>query len=565
MKKIAFFICCLWSFAVHGQIRKIQWASSLEYQHNQYEEDHYSGVQAIGPPDAFPPGHINRNAFRLSGVAEFGTVKLGFTRPHPVQQVIIIENNHPGRISQVKLIDELGLTYIIYEQAPQRIADKFRAMVLSVPRTDYNVKSIEISLNSIAAPGYSQIDAVGILENGDLSDVRNLLSGANFNVQQVFTLTAEKERLHPQINSRYTEAKPLVSHNGRELYFSRLFYPENVGGKSDQQDIYVSNFINGQWTEAKNIGVPLNDEFANGVCSISPDGNKLLLINGYLADGSITPGVSMSIKTAIGWGEPMKIDIKGFENHSEFQDYFLSADERVIIMAIENHKGYGDQDLFVSQKIGDKQYSAPISLGPVINTRHAEFAPFLSPDNTTLYFASDGHKGYGKSDIYKTKRLDNSWSSWTEPQNLGPAVNTASWEAYFSVTAAGDYAYFVSSEGSRKGEENIYRIPLLQDPSMVKPHSLLAFQGRIFDAVTHEPVSASIILPSKEQTPLVRTTSDKHTGNFLCYIPPDTAYTFTIKAAGYLTAVEQVSFGSSSGESRIYRNIFLISNYDKAY
>ena len=104
--------------------------------------------------------------------------------------------------------------------------------------------------------------------------------------------------------------------------FQDFFYPDNTGGKTDPQDIYVSKFINGQWTTAENIGYPLNDPYANGVCSISPDGNKLLVINGYDADGSISPGVSMTSRTAIGWGEPTKLNIYGFENFSEFQDFF---------------------------------------------------------------------------------------------------------------------------------------------------------------------------------------------------------------------------------------------------
>ena len=138
MKRLLFFIFCIWSFTAFGQIRKIQWASSLEYQFNQYQEIDYSGQQALGAPNAFPPGHINKNAFRLSGDSEFGTIKLGFYNPQQVEQVIIIENNLPGRIVQVKLIDEYGFNFIIYQQKPSKVSDKFRSMVLSVPRTDYN-------------------------------------------------------------------------------------------------------------------------------------------------------------------------------------------------------------------------------------------------------------------------------------------------------------------------------------------------------------------------------------------------------------------------------------------
>ena len=557
MRKLLFFCCFAWPVVASGQMRKIQWASSLEYQFNQYQDHNYSGLQAMGPPNAFPPGHINKNAFRLNRDSAFGTIKLGFACPKPARQIIIIENNDPGRITQVKLIDELGLSYIIYQQEAQKVDDDFRTMVLSLPKTEYNVKSIELNLNTIPAPGYSQVDAVGILEDGDLADVRNILSGANYNVQQVMTFTAKKENLHDLINTKFTEAKPLVSHDGNTLYFSRLFYPENIGGKTDPQDIYVSHYINDRWTSAENIGFPLNDQFANGVCSISPDGNKLLVINGYHPDGSITPGVSITIKTAIGWGEPSKLEIIGFENHSQFQDFFLSADERVMIMAVERGDGYGDQDLYVSLKIGRNRYSKPKNLGLSINTTKAEFAPFLSPDNTTLYFASDGHGGYGESDIFKSKRLDDSWKFWSAPTNLGPAVNTSSWDAYFSITASGDHAYFVSSEGSRKGQENIYRIPLIQDMIPQKSDLMLAFQGRIFDAETHRPIEANIVLENKNKTRPYKAISDNLTGNFLFYIPQENHYTFSVKAAGYFHFYQEVNLEPFSDEEKIYRNIYL--------
>jgi OOP family OmpA-OmpF porin len=557
MRNAILLFCCLWSFTVNGQIRKIQWASNLEYQYNQYQEDDYSGHQALGPPNAFPPGRINRNAFRLVSDAEFGTLNLGFATPQQVQQVVIIENNQPGRIAQIKLIDESGFNYIIYQQDPHKIIARFRSMVLSLPRTEYNVKSIEIKLNSIPARGYCQIDAVGILDRATVADVRNILSGANYNVQQVMTFTAKKENLTDKINSKFTEAKPLVSHDGKTLYFSRLFHPDNSGGRSDPQDIYVSKYINDQWTNAENIGFPLNDEFANGVCSISPDGNKLLVINGYQADGSVTPGVSISSRTANGWEAPRKLDIKDFVNFSKFQDFFLSADERVIILAIEGEGGFGDQDLYVSLKTGPDSYSTPVNLGLAINTSKAEFAPFLSPDNTTLYFASDGHGGYGQSDIFKTKRKDETWGSWTKPQNVGPAVNTSSWDAYFSITASGDYAYFASSVGNRNGAENIYRIPLLQDVTPELPTALLAFQGRTFDAHSKKPISATIILENTADHRAFRTSSDELTGNFLFYIPKKDSYEFIVKAPGYITFFEKANQESLEQEDKMHRDIYL--------
>lgn len=557
MKNAILLFCCMWSFSVFGQINKIQWASTLLYQYNQYQDVDYSGLQVLGSPNAFPPGRINTKAFRLASDSEFGTLTLGFATPQKVQQVIIIENNQPGRIVQIKLIDEAGFNYIIFQQEPHKISARFRSMVLSVPRTDYNVKSIEIKLNSIPAPGNCQIDAVGILDRASIADVRNILSGANYNVQQVLTFTAKKENLTDKINSKFTEAKPLVSHDGNTLYFSRLFHPDNTGGKSDPQDIYVSKYLNGQWTNAENMGFPLNDQFANGVCSISPDGNKLLVINGYHSDGSITPGVSISTRSTNGWGKPRRLDIQDYKNFSEFQDFFLSADERVIIMAVEGEGGFGDQDLYVSIKIGPESYSSPVNLGLAINTSKAEFAPFLSPDNTTLYFASEGHGGYGQSDIFKTKRKDETWKDWTKPENVGPAVNTSSWDAYFSITASGDYAYFASSEGNRNGSENIYRIPLLQDVTPELTTNLIAFQGRVFDTHTKEPINATVILENTNKEKPFKTSSDELTGNFLFYIPKSDAYEFMVKAPGYITFFEKTSLEPAEQKDKLYRNIYL--------
>ena len=174
-----------------------------------------------------------------------------------------------------------------------------------------------------------------------------------------------------------------------------------------------------------------------------------------------------------------------------------------------------------------------------------------------MYFASDGHGGYGQSDIFKTKRLDETWSNWTEPQNLGPAVNTSSWDAYFSITASGDYAYFVSSEGARNGQENIFRIPLLQDITPELPNPMVAFQGRTFDAYSNEPISANIILENVVKHKPFRATSDDLTGNFLFYIPKESDYEFTVKAPGYIAFFEQVSMEPFGEDDKIYRNIYL--------
>lgn len=514
---------------------KVQWSSQLVYQENAFQENVWSGHQVPGEPDAFPPGGLHKNAFRLRSRADIGRFVVGFSNPQHSSHVIIVENFLPGRIAQVKLIDEEGYAYVIYQNVASASPDNFRTLVLAFPRTLYKVKEVEVSLNTLAAPGNSQIDAVGICDCEDFSDIRTELRGANFNIHRQLTFVSARERMSEQINSKYSETKPLVSHDGKTLYFSRMFYPGNTGGREDPQDIYYSNLTDGAWSKAHNMGKPLNDAHSNGVCSVSPDGNSLLVINAYMPDGSIMPGVSLSRKTDEGWSMPEKVEIDEFYNLSEFQDFFLSPDGKVLIMALQRKDSYGDQDLYVSFKKGHNHYSKPRNIGRTLNTSSAEFSPFISQDQTTLYFASEGHGGFGESDIFFSYRLDSTWLNWSSPKNIGPAINTSSWDAYFSITNDGRYAYFVSSEGSRRDTESIYRIALLKDIHEKPGKVEIAFKGTVYDAQTRYPIPAMISIKGKNHDEVVRTVqSDEITGSFHVRLYESMVYEIDVQANGYI-------------------------------
>ncbi len=523
-----------------SQQSQIQWAGTAEYQFNNYHDEYFTGKETLGPPDAFPPGILNRRAFRLESDRSFGTLVVAYHQPQQIQHVIIVENYNPGRLIQVKLKDTEGKYHLVYQKSPEKIRRDFRTLVISMPKTTYKVSSIELNINCISAPGLYQIDAVGILDSEGMEVIHSELRGANFNIEQEITFSERKELLSEQINSKYTEVKPLVSHDGSTLYFSRLFSPENTYGTRDPQDIYFSKYLNGQWSRAYNIGSPLNDDLANGICSISPDGNTILVINGYEASGKVSPGVSMSTRSTSGWSDPVKIEIEDFVNKSPYQDFYISSDQQYLIMAIENRDGEGDQDLFISEKIGPNQYSKPRNMGAMINTSYAEFSPFLSLDGRNLYFASDGHGGYGQSDIFKTTRLDDTWQNWSKPQNMGAAVNTSSWDAYFSITSGGDYAYFVSSEGSRNEMENIFRIPLWRDTESHPTERFITFTGKVEDAKTGKSINSDISLQNVDNQYTYLSTSDKSSGEFSLYVPSGKSHNIQVKAPGYITYEEKV-------------------------
>lgn len=365
-----------------------------------------------------------------------------------------------------------------------------------------------------------------------------------------------KENLGPNINTKFDETKPIISPDGQIFYFARQNYPENYKGDKDPQDIYYSINSEGEWSHAVNIGEPLNDRHPNGVSSVAPDGNKLLVINAYHSTGLTMGGASISRKENNQWKKPEKINIQNFYNFSEYVDYYLSNDERSLLMTIEREDSEGDQDIYVSFRVDEFNWSEPISLGPVVNTPQAEFAPFLAADNKTLFFASEGHKGYGKSDIYYAKRLDNTWQNWSEPVNIGPEVNTAGFEGYYTIPASSDYAYFVSDNGSIDGSKDLYRVTL---PYKFRPEPVLMVKGHVYDKKDKGPLAASIILvdvDSKEEAGFAL--SNFNDGTYKIILPQGARYEFLAERPGYIGIVQYRDLTSINEYEELESNLGLV-------
>src|SRR5690606_837619 len=104
-----------------------------------------------------------------------------------------------------------------------------------------------------------------------------------------------------------------------------------------------------------------------------------------------------------------------------------------LLMAIEMKKGFGEKDIFVSFRNpkDPNSWTKPLNLGNIINTKAGEFGPFLAADDKTLYFVSSGHAGgYGDADVWMSKRLDDTWTNWSKPVNMGEKINTSGFDAY---------------------------------------------------------------------------------------------------------------------------------------
>lgn len=271
--------------------------------------------------------------------------------------------------------------------------------------------------------------------SADVTENIRLVADLNF--------SAEPVQLGNAINSGFDDIKPRITPCGNRMYFSRNFHPGNVSGNNDPEDIWYSDFDKNTetWSEPIHMSGVLNNAGPNYVNNISTTGDTIILGNQYLKKGKMRAGLSYSVNVHGQWSQPVNIDIMDYYNTSQHENTFVSLKKGVIISAIERAESIGDRDLFVSFWDGVKA-TIPVNMGPVINTDLEESSPFLASDNKTLYFASRGHNGYGGLDIWKTQRLDDSWTNWSTPENLGPAVNGPTDDEFFSITQCGNFALF---------------------------------------------------------------------------------------------------------------------------
>lgn len=372
----------------------------------------------------------------------------------------------------------------------------------------------------------------------------------NLNHEAVYM--SEPENLGPSINSKYDDLLDAISPDGATLYISRVYSPTNTGGVDDYSDIYYSRLVAEKWTPVVNIRNPLNDADPNSVCSVSPDGNSLLLLNSY--DGAST-GVSTTYWTGKEWDAPVSLAIKNYYNKAEENEFYLANDNKTLLMTLQRDDTHGKKDVYVSFKQGESGFSEPLNLGPIVNTEEIETSPFLASDGVTLYYSTEGFSGYGSSDIFVTRRLDDTWTNWSVPQNIGKPVNTASWDAYYTIPASGDYAYFVSYQNSF-GEGDVFRIKL---PEKVKPNPVVLITGKVLNSKTRQAVNATIryeILPSGNEAGMART--DPSTGEYKIVLPYGKNYGFSAGAKGFIPVSENLDLTNVAEYKVINRDLLLV-------
>ena len=538
----------------------VQWASrvvgvSSEKRGENYGEQ-YKAIQALGRPNKLPdtgPSPCAWAPFYVDGTAD-EWIQVGFAKPMRARQIVVAENVNPGSVVKVIAIDEKGVEHIVYEAAStQPRADPLLRIFLN--DSTLVCQQVKVVINGAALKGLNQIDGIGMSE--DIKPITVSLVVSKDTPKDI-----KKENLGKAINSVGQEVAPVISPDGRTLYFTRNFNKANLGA-SDRQDVWYSTLESGVggnpagWSEAVNIGSPINNTGDNAISGMSADGRTAYLINVYRPNGGMVFGISKSTRTKTGWSQPVECRIANNYNlHEKNQlEFCVAPDGRAIILAVQRKDTRGDRDLYVSLKKTDTTWSEPVSLGGVVNTADFESSPFLAADGRTMYFTSGGHPGLGNGDIFVSRRLDDSWSNWSEPENLGPSVNTDEWDGYFTIPASGDYAYLSSRDGSL-GEDDIFRLKLYP---AIKPDPVAIITGTVLDSKSRKPVASQIVSNIVgERKGLEKVDYNPESGEFKLILPTQKAYTLTASHEGYFPTTETIDLSKDKRFRDIKKSILLV-------
>lgn len=359
-------------------------------------------------------------------------------------------------------------------------------------------------------------------------------------------IIGKPQNLGKSINSACYDYRPRISPDGNTLYFTRILCPNN----DENFLFYAEKLPNGEWSEAKKFPAKFNDGIHSVyVYSISPDNNKLLItvvINGKRKLCTIE-------RTSNGWSNPQPIEL-GINLPDTDATFCLNNDGNVLLFTYKGNDALSERDLYVSFFKSGK-WSFPKHTGKIINNGSRILSPYLASDGVTLYYASIRPGGLGSWDIYMTKRLDDSYTQWSEPINLGRDINDSGHNETFVIDALGEFAYFNANHNSFGGND-IYSVKLKEK---VKPNPVVLVKGKVIHKNTHELLGAVVIYEFLEDGKEAgRAQSISGIGDYQITLPAGKKYAILAESKGFYSVNENLDLTQITESQTIHKDIYLL-------
>ena len=282
------------------------------------------------------------------------------------------------------------------------------------------------------------------------------------------------------------EYGPTLTMDDNTLYFVGL----NRGETNVTEDLFVArrDRKTGEWSAAQTVPGLCSPYRNEAPTSVSGDGRTMLVF--------VEGRMCFSVRGPQGWSEPRPLP-RHLQLGNWQADAMITADGSALLFAA-NYPAEGEEkaslNIFVSERTANG-WGTPYSIGSAINTRGMERSPFLHPDMKTLYFSSDREGTLGDLDVWVTRRLaDTCWNCWSEPENLGPTINTAGRDCWYKISTDGKTAYYAQKSGR---QHDIFCVALPQDKrpepiTVLSTNESVAINNLLFETASDKILPVSL-------------------------------------------------------------------------
>ncbi|MFL5754296.1 MAG: OmpA family protein [Bacteroidia bacterium] len=348
------------------------------------------------------------------------------------------------------------------------------------------------------------------------------------------------KHLGDSVNSEYPDYGPVVNADETVLMFTSR-RPGSTGGELSVdghyfEDIYLSKRKDdGSWSSPQHSILGINSSSNEATIGLSPDGQRVYIYkddNGGDIFYSELQGEIWSPPIAFG----SDLNSPHWETHVTF-----STDTSAMYFSSDRPGGYGGLDIYRCTKLPNGKWAKPYNLGPVINTKYNEDAPYLHPDGKKMFFSSEGHNSIGGFDIfYSTISINDTGNvTCSAPVSLRVPVNTPDDDEFYVPTASGIHAYFSSSRDGGFGDQDIYVADL---PSDIQVDPLVLLKGLVTFGTAERPDKVDIsVFDAKTKEMIALCKPNAVTGKYLIILNPGPLgkkYIAKYEAKGYQPIVQ---------------------------